>query len=84
MSVAQFPTAQNIPVVGQPVTLLAVYIPVTATLRCNCGGDQGALEIVSSAPQTCPSCGTVYNATFNPQNGQIQIMATKPKPEIAS
>lgn len=84
MTITKFPTAPAIPVIGQPVTLLAVYIPVTATLQCNCGGAHAPLEIVNSVAVPCPSCGNVYNVAFNPAENKLQVTGIKPKIEVPS
>ena len=71
----------NVPIVGQPFTLVKVEIPVNATLTCNCGGDHTNVEIVASAPTACASCGKTYLPLFNMATGQLQIQISVPKTE---
>jgi len=59
---------------GAPFTILKASIPVSVTLRCNCGGDQTTVEIVGSQEAACPTCGKGYNATFN---GLTQKLVSK-------
>ena len=75
----------GVPIIGQPVTILAVSLPVNATLRCNCGGAECVVVIVLSAPGTCPSCGKTYVIqSFNPATGQLSVGMTVPDLKGAS
>jgi len=77
------PTApSNVPVIGQPFQLLSASIPVTATLRCNCGGGDGVIvEIFDGTPTACGSCGRRYTPIFNLTNGQLQVQIEVPQQE---
>lgn len=68
--------------VGQPLTVLSVGVPINMTLTCNCGEVEGrpVLTILQSTPVTCPRCGMTYGALFNPQNMQIQMQVGRPAP----
>ncbi len=68
-----FPTAPGVPIVGQPFTLQAFFIPVTAVVTCNCGGADTTIRIVLSAPAACPSCGRQIGVSFNPRTGQLEV-----------
>lgn len=69
--------------VGQPLTVLSVGVPINMTLTCNCGvdADRPVLVIALSVPVACPRCRKTYNALFNPQNGQIAMQVGVPEPE---
>lgn len=67
----------NVPIVGQPFTLMELIVPVHVTLRCNCGGDDTIVKVLNSQPAPCPSCGTVYAPAFQ-VNGQLQMAMGKP------
>jgi hypothetical protein len=77
--------AEHVPIVGQPFTLTAIYLPVNATVRCNCacavGGVDTVVQILLSVPAACPSCRRIYNAFFNPQTGQVQFQVSVPQAE---
>lgn len=79
--VSPFQAPAGTPIVGQPFTVLRVGIPVNLVLTCNCSMDGPPLEILMSAPTTCPRCRKVYRAFFNPTNGQVQMHVGAPEPE---
>lgn len=60
-------------ILGQPFAVLTVWVPVTMTLTCNCGGEDTTVTIAQSTPGACPSCQRKFNAVFNPTNQQIQV-----------
>ncbi len=71
------------PLVGQPLSVLSVGIPMNMTFTCNCGEatDRPVLTIALSVPVACPRCGRLYNALFNPQNNQIMMQMQLPGTE---
>ncbi len=71
----------GVPIVGQPFTLHSVMCPVTATLSCNCGGPDTAVNIVASVAAECPSCHRVYNFAFNPTKNQLEVQMAVPTAE---
>ena len=73
--------AVGVPLVGQPFQLLEVGVPVNAKLSCACCPDQ-ILEIVGSVPVTCPGCGKVFNARFNPTNGKLEFFIGLPAAQV--
>jgi hypothetical protein len=77
----QAPSAAGAHIVGQPFTVVSLGVPMNMNLTCNCGGPETAVAIVNSVPAACPGCGKVYNAIFNPQNGQIQMSVGVPGKE---
>ncbi len=79
--VAQFPSSNGVPIVGQPFTLQKIMCPITATLSCNCGGTNTVVEITQSQPGTCPSCGRQFNLAFNPTTAGIECSIAVPKAE---
>lgn len=86
MSVQQFPTPPPAGghILGQPFTVTHCGVPMNLTLTCNCGGEgDRTVNILMSAPATCPGCGKVYNALFNPTNNQIQMQVGMPE-KVAS
>jgi hypothetical protein len=83
-NVAQFPQA-GVPLVGQPFTVESIGVPMNMTLTCNCAiGDDRTVKIIGSVSAACAGCGKVYNALFNPQNGQIQMSVGLPTPKVPS
>ena len=82
MSVAKFPAAHvsHVPVIGQPVTITDLSLPVSATLTCRCAADNLPQRSEASAPITCETCGKTYRAFVNPANGTLQITVTPPEP----
>ena len=62
-----------VPIIGQPVTVLEIMVPVSAKLQCHCGANADPILIMSSQAAACAGCGKLYNVSFNPSNGQIQI-----------
>jgi len=70
---------RSVPLVGQPFTVLAFSIPVNVTLTCHCA--EQALQIVGGQPATCPQCGKVYQAAYNPQTGQLNVQIGIPQTE---
>lgn len=62
-----------VPLVGQPFTLENVSMPVNALLTCKCVLPGTPLQVIASAPVTCPFCKKVYVLVFNPQNGQLAV-----------
>ena len=78
-----FQAPAGTPLVGQPLTVLSVGVPINMTLTCNCttDADRAVLVINLSTPVTCPVCGKQYNALFNPQNGQIAMQVGLPAAE---
>lgn len=65
----------SVPLLGQPFTISNLSIPVNALLTCNCGlSENTALTIIASAPVACPGCQKTYGVTFNPTNGQLQVV----------
>ena len=77
-----FPMASpGTPIIGQPFTITSVWMPVHATLTCNCGGEHTQVSIVGSQPGQCSSCKKTYNALFNPTNGKIELQIGVPKVE---
>jgi hypothetical protein len=78
-----FAAPAGTPIVGQPFTVTTIGIPMNMGLTCNCGGDaeHTKVDIQMSVAATCQSCGKVYNAIFNPQNGQVQMSVGVPAVE---
>lgn len=76
--VSPFQAPAGTPIVGQPFTVKTLGVPMNMTLTCNCGGPDTDVAIAMSVPAACPSCGKVYNALFNPQNGQIAMQVGVP------
>jgi hypothetical protein len=77
--VKPFPSA-GVPVLGQPFTITGMSVPMNVQLTCNCEtSDRAVLTIVMSQPVTCPQCGKVYSAVFNPQTGGVQMQVGLPK-----
>jgi len=78
-----FPQAAGLPVVGQPFTIVSTYCPITATLRCNCGGAEAetTVSIVNSVAAPCPSCHKSYNLGLNPTDGKIAVHIGVPPAE---
>jgi hypothetical protein len=72
----------GVAIVGQPFTIVSVGVPMNVKLTCNCGGPDTEVLIVGSVAAACPSCRKLYNALFNPQNGQIQMSVGLPAPEL--
>lgn len=68
-------------IIGQPMTIHTAFCPVTATLTCNCGGDNTAVTITLSQQAACPSCGRMFNAAFNPTTNKMEFVIALPKPE---
>jgi hypothetical protein len=58
---------------GQPFTLSNLSIPVNVTFACNCAQPPSEMQVINSAPVTCPACQKTYIVAFNPQNGQITV-----------
>lgn len=73
-----FPSNNNVPVIGQPFTLVSVRVPMDAQLTCNCGGADTTVTILASVAAACPGCKKVYNALFNPTNGRIEMQIGMP------
>lgn len=71
----------GMPIVGQPFTVKTLGVPMNMSLTCNCGGADVDVVIIASVSAACPSCRKVYNAIFNPQNGQIQMQIGVPAAE---
>jgi hypothetical protein len=65
-------------IIGQPFTLVSIFCPVTASLRCNCGGAPTQIDIVDSVEAACPSCRKVYNIRFNPTTNQLEVQMSIP------
>ena len=66
----QFPL--NVPIVGQPYTLLGGFL--TAMIVCHCGGARVEVLISGHVPGVCPSCGRQYviqRGEVNNETGQI-------------
>jgi len=78
-----FQAPAGTPLVGQPITMLTVGVPINLTFTCNCGAvaARPVLAILNSEPATCPHCHKVYNAFFNPQNGQVVMQIKAPDAE---
>lgn len=78
-----FQAPAGTPLIGQPFSILSVGVPMNLTLTCNCGAVDArpVLTVNLSAPVACPHCQKVYNAFFNPQNGQIQMLVGLPEAE---
>lgn len=76
-----FPTETGAHLLGQPFTISNLSIPINALLHCNCACDSGLppadLPIIASAPVQCPHCLKTYGVTFNPQNGQLQVVVAE-------
>lgn len=77
----KFPN-QAVPVVGQPFTLTGIACPINATLTCNCGGAETAVQIIGSHAAPCQSCGKLYNGAFNPQKNAVEFVISMPKGQI--
>jgi hypothetical protein len=77
-----FAVPPGTPLVGQPVTLLSLYIPVTVTFVCNCTVDEDRvpLTIHDGVAVQCPRCRKTYNAFQHPEKLQMRI--GQPAPEI--
>ena len=73
----QFQTKQ-VPVVGQPFTLVSVSCPMNAHLRCNCGSTNADVSIVGSVGAACPSCGKMFNMAFNPTTMKVECVIGVP------
>ena len=75
-----FAVPPGTPLIGQPVTIVSLYIPVTVTFLCNCTTeDREPLTIHDGVAVTCPRCRQVYNAFQHPEKLQMRI--DKPSPE---
>lgn len=68
-------------IVGQPFTIEAIAVPCSATLRCNCGGEDVAVSIVNSVAASCPSCRKSYNCAFNPMQNKVDFAIGMPTQE---
>jgi hypothetical protein len=75
----RFPNNNQVPLVGQPFTLISAYVPMHMTLSCNCGGVDTQVAIVASVAAACPSCARTFNAAFNPTTNQVQMQIGIPK-----
>lgn len=79
---APLPFPASTPIVGQPFTLLSILIPVTAAIRCNCGGaGDTTITIVLSSGATCPACARVWNVAFNPTTQKLEFTMALPGTE---
>lgn len=65
--------------VGQPFQLHAVMIPASASLTCNCGGEDTAVEIKMSVQAHCASCGRGFNCAYNPTTNKIEFQIAVPQ-----
>jgi len=78
--------AHEIPVLGQPFTFTQCFIPVNATLTCNCGGlpELCQVTIVGSVGAACGHCKKEYNVAFNPTSNPpgLQVLVNTPTPEV--
>ena len=69
-----FGAPSAVPIVGQPITVRSIAVPINVVFDCNCGGEHPPVEIVLSQPGRCEGCGKVYVVTFAPPpGGQMQI-----------
>jgi len=69
----------NIPILGQPFTIVALSVPVNAQVRCNCGGAETDVAILLSVPAACPSCRKVYYVAINPATQQVEVAMSLPE-----
>ena len=76
-----FPAVPGVPIVGQPITLIGMSIPINVTFHCNCGGNHPPVEIVMSQPGQCPGCGKIFIVTFAPPPGGNLNIAVQQVPE---
>jgi hypothetical protein len=77
---ASFKNSQT-PIVGQPFSIKAIWVPCNATLHCNCGGADVDVTIENSVASACPSCGKSYNCAFNPMQNKVEFSIAVPEPE---
>lgn len=71
-------------ILNQPFSLSNLSMPVSCTFTCNCAIPGNEMQIISSAPVTCPLCQKTYIVAFNPQNGQIMVAMATEDPKVAS
>lgn len=59
---------------GQPITVRTLGLPVNVTFTCNCQGEAATeLTISNSIPVVCPHCERTFSAFWNPQKGQLKF-----------
>lgn len=75
---------KQMPVVGQPFTLVSVSCPMNAVLHCNCGGAETDVAIVGSVGAACPTCGRMFNLAFNPTTMKVECVIGVPTPKEPS
>jgi len=73
---------------GQPFTITSPLVLLfNTTMNCNCaiahGGAPTELQIVASAPATCPLCQSTYVLSFQVE-GKLGIAITRPEVKAAS
>lgn len=73
-----------VPILGQPLTLHELSLPVNAVLTCNCGeAADTRITIIASAAAQCPGCRKIYNATYDPSTGQVKFaVAVEQKAQV--
>jgi len=84
MKVAPFRAPNNTPIIGQPVTLVAVQgIRLAGSVHCNCQPGNADLAIVDGEGD-CPACGKHFILMLNPTNGQLELRVQLPGTEVPS
>lgn len=69
----------NVPIIGQPITVLGVGVPMNMDLKCNCQSDNEVLQVRNSAPVQCVNCNKTYNALYNPSTNKVDMHVTLPQ-----
>lgn len=74
--------ATGMPIVGQPFIFTNGTVPVTGQLTCNCQIPGTTMQVIASAPVTCPKCQKTLIAMLPmPQGSQVLIVQVLPDSE---